>query len=95
MPLAAFVSLEDIAHALPPYREEVVRVEMDDVLKRAYQKLEEEVQEALRKYRGNPSVISVGMNALLLYPGQSLQIGRSLCSTWNCLTASCHSSTPP
>ncbi|MGH9374925.1 MAG: hypothetical protein ACRD1J_02020, partial [Terriglobia bacterium] len=61
MPLAAFLSLEDIAQALPPYCEEVVRVEMDDPLKRAYQKLEGEIKEALRKYRGNPSVISVGM----------------------------------
>ncbi|HXK03821.1 MAG TPA: helicase-related protein, partial [Verrucomicrobiae bacterium] len=75
MPMAAFLSLEDIAHALPPYREEVVRVEMDEVLKRAYEKLEEEVKEALRKYRGNPSVISVGMNALLLYPDRPFKLG--------------------
>ena len=75
MPLAAFLSLEDIAQALPPYREEVVRVEMDEVLKRAYQKLEEEVKEALRKYRGNASVISVGMNALLLYPDRPFKLG--------------------
>ena len=75
MPLAAFLSLEDIAQALPPYREEVVRVEMDDVLKRAYQKLEEDIKEALREYRGNPSVISVGMNALLLYPDRPFKLG--------------------
>jgi hypothetical protein len=75
MPLAAFLSLEDIAQALPPYREEVVRVEMDEVLKRAYQMLEEEVKEALRKYRGNASVISVGMNALLLYPDRPFKLG--------------------
>ena len=75
MPLAAFLSLEDIAQALPPYREEVVRVQMDDVLKRAYEKLEEEIKEALRKYRGNASVISVGMNALLLYPDKPFKLG--------------------
>ena len=75
MPMAAFLSLEDIAQALPPYREEVVRVEMDDVLKRAYEKLEEEIKEALRKYRGNASVISVGMNALLLYPDRPFKLG--------------------
>ena len=80
MPLAAFLSLEDIAQALPPYREEVVRVEMDDVLKRAYQKLEEEIKEALRKHRGNPSVISVGMNALLLYPDRPFKLG-TLCGS--------------
>ncbi|HEX5481852.1 MAG TPA: helicase-related protein [Terriglobia bacterium] len=75
MPLAAFLSLEDIAQALPPYREEVVRVEMDDLLKRAYQKLENEIKEALRQHPGNPSVISTGMNALLLYPDKPFNLG--------------------
>jgi hypothetical protein len=32
MSLGAFVSLEDISDALPPYREEVVSVEMDEPL---------------------------------------------------------------
>jgi hypothetical protein len=75
MPLAAFLSLEDIAAALPPYREEVVRVQMDEPLKRGYEKLEAEVKEALRKHRGNPSVTSVGMNALLLFPDRPFGIG--------------------
>lgn len=75
MPLAAFLSLEDIAQALPPYREEVVRVEMDEALKRAYQKLEGEIKEALRQHPGNPSVISSGMNALLLYPDKPFSLG--------------------
>jgi len=75
MPLAAFLSLEDIATTLPSYREEVVRVEMDEPLRRAYEKLEGEIKEALRKYRGNPSVISTGMNALLLYPDKPHSLG--------------------
>ena len=75
MPLAAFLSLEDIADALPPYREEVVGIEMDEPLKRAYQKLETEIKEALRQHRGNPSVISVGMNALLLFPDRPFGVG--------------------
>ena len=33
MSLGAFVSLEDISDALPPYREEVVSIEMDEPLK--------------------------------------------------------------
>src|SRR6266700_6986115 len=41
MSLGAFISLEDISEALPPYREEVVSVEMDPPLKEAYKKLEE------------------------------------------------------
>lgn len=68
MPMAAFLSLEDISEALPPYREEVVPVEMDEPLKKAYEKLEEQIKEALKEHRGNNSVVSVGMNALLLYP---------------------------
>jgi len=76
MPLAAFLSLEDIAYVLPPYREEVVRVEMDEALKRGYGELEEAIKKALREHRGNPSVVSVGMNALLLYPDRPFGLGR-------------------
>ena len=75
MPLAAFLSLEDIADALPPYREEVVRVEMDETLKRAYGELEEAIKKALKEHRGNASVVSVGMNALLLYPDRPFGLG--------------------
>jgi hypothetical protein len=35
MSLGAFISLEDISEALPPYREEVVSVEMDPPLREA------------------------------------------------------------
>jgi SNF2 family DNA or RNA helicase len=75
MPMAAFLSLEDIAHALPPYREEVVPVEMDEPLRKAYEKLEEQIKEALKEHRGNNSVVSVGMNALLLYPDRPFGLG--------------------
>ena len=75
MPFAAFLSLEDIAHALPAYREEVVRVEMDQKLKQAYGELEEAIKKALKEHRGNASVISAGMNALLLYPDRPFGLG--------------------
>ncbi len=75
MPMAAFLSLEDIAQALPPYREEVVPVEMDEPLRKAYEKLEEDIREALKEHRGNNSVVSVGMNALLLYPDRPFGLG--------------------
>jgi hypothetical protein len=68
MSLGAFVSLEDISDALPPYREEVVSVEMDESLKKAYEDLEGDIKKALREHRGNQSVISVALNALLAYP---------------------------
>lgn len=75
MSLGAFISLEDISEALPPYREEVLSVEMDAPLKRAYQKLEEDVKTALNEHRGNQSVLSVALNALLLYPDRPFRLG--------------------
>ena len=75
MSLGAFISLEDISEALPPYREEVVSVEMDAPLKQAYKKLEEDVKAALKEHRGNQSVMSVALNALLLYPDRPFRLG--------------------
>ena len=75
MNMAAFVSLEDISDALPPYTEEVVAVEMDPVLAGAYTRLEDDVTAALREHHGNSSVISTAMNALLLYPDRPYGIG--------------------
>src|SRR5258707_13803642 len=74
MSLGAFISLEDISEALPPYREEVVSIEMDPPLKEAYKKLEEEVKTALKEHRGNQSVMSVALNALLLYPDRPFHL---------------------
>src|SRR5271168_3149998 len=75
MSLGAFISLEDISEALPPYREEVVSVEMDPPLKDAYEKLAEDVKTALKEHRGNQSVMSVALNALLLYPDRPFHLG--------------------
>lgn len=57
------------------YREEVVRVEIDEKLERAYGELEEAIKKALKEHRGNASVVSVGMNALLLYPDRPFGLG--------------------
>jgi Helicase conserved C-terminal domain len=75
MNMAAFVSLEDISDALPPYIEEVVTVDMDPMLASAYEKLEEDITAALREHHGNSSVISTAMNALLLYPDRPYGLG--------------------
>ncbi len=75
MDLGAFVSLEDISDALPSYTEEVIGVEMDPPLQRAYEQLEEEIKDALKEHWGNPSVLSTGMNALLLYPDRPFGLG--------------------
>jgi hypothetical protein len=75
MSLGAFISLEDISEALPPYREEVITVEMDPALRDAYEKLEEDVKKALQEHRRNPTVMSVALNALLLYPDRPFGLG--------------------
>jgi len=75
MSLGAFISLEDISDALPPYREEVIGVEMDPALRDTYKKLEENIKKALQEHRRNPTVISVALNALLLYPDRPFGLG--------------------
>ncbi|MGO8792989.1 MAG: hypothetical protein ACLQVL_37145 [Terriglobia bacterium] len=75
MSLGAFVSLEDISDALPPYREEIVSVEMDQPLQKAYEDMEEDIKKALREHRGNQSIASVALNALLAYPDRPYGFG--------------------
>jgi hypothetical protein len=75
MSLGAFVSLEDISDALPPYREEIVSVQMDQPLQKAYTDMEEDIKKALREHRGNSSVASVALNALLAYPDRPFGFG--------------------
>ena len=74
MSMGAFVSLEDISSELPPYAEEVVPVEMDPVLRAAYSSLEKEIKKAFEDHRGNQSVISIGLNALMLYPDRPFHL---------------------
>src|SRR6516162_6560625 len=68
MDSAAFLSLEDIAEALPPYEEDVLTVRMDPQLESAYRALEDDIKHALEEFGKIQSLLSVGMNALLLYP---------------------------
>ena len=75
MEMGAFVSLEDISDALPPYTEEVISIEMDPPLRAAYEQLEKDIKEALEEHRGNQSVMSVGMNALLVYGDRPYRLG--------------------
>jgi hypothetical protein len=75
MSLAAFVSLEDISGELPTYTEQVVGVPMDPPLRVAYKQLEDDIKNAIREHRGNHSVVSVGLNALLLYPDRGWSLG--------------------
>jgi len=83
MSLGAFISLEDISEALPPYKEEVVAVEMDPPLRKAYEQLEEDIKNALKEHRGNQSVVSVALNALLLYPDRPFHLGNLYASEYD------------
>jgi superfamily II DNA or RNA helicase len=75
MSLAAFVSLEDISSELPSYTEQVIGVPMDASLQAAYKRLEEDIKNAIKQHHMNHSVVSVGLNALLLYPDHAWNIG--------------------
>jgi hypothetical protein len=75
MDLCAFVNLEDISEALPPYEETVVTVSMDPTLEAAYTELEEDMAAALKANRRNRSVLSKMLNSLLLYPDHPFEIG--------------------
>ncbi len=68
MNTTAFLSLEDISDNLPRYDESVVSVEMDEDLQKAYDKLEEDIRDAMQDHRGNKSLMSILLNTLLLYP---------------------------
>lgn len=76
MSLGAFVSLEDISSALPPYHEEVIGVPMDPPMRAAYRNLEDAVKAAIKEHHGNNSVLSTALNALLLYPDRPFGLGR-------------------
>jgi len=75
MQLCAFVFLEDISSALPPYEERFVSVGMDERLRGAYQELEGQIREALKENKGNHSVLSTMLNSLLLYPDYPFGLG--------------------
>ena len=76
MDTCAFVFLEDISDALPPYEESVIQVEMDAPMAAAYERLEQDMSEALKAHRGNRSVLSLMLNALLLYPDHPYGLGK-------------------
>lgn len=75
MNLGCFLSLEDVAESLHPFEETIVGVSMDSELEDAYVQLEADVKRTLRENRGNRSVMSTMLNALLLYPDHPYQLG--------------------
>jgi len=75
MQLCAFVFLEDISDELPPYEESYISVPMDEDMREAYRELEDDIREALKKHRGNRSVLSTMLNTLLVYPDHPYGLG--------------------
>lgn len=76
MDTCAFVFLEDISDALPSYEESVIQVPMDAPMAAAYERLEADMRDALKEHRGNRSVLSIMLNALLLYPDHPYGLGK-------------------
>ena len=76
MDTCAFLFLEDISDALPSYEESVIQVEMDAAMAAAYERIEEDMREALKAHRGNRSVLSIMLNTLLLYPDHPYGLGK-------------------
>jgi superfamily II DNA or RNA helicase len=75
MQLCAFVFLEDISSELPPYEERLLGVPMDDSMLAAYHELEGDIRAALKKHKGNRSVLSQMLHTLLLYPDHPFGLG--------------------
>jgi len=75
MQLCAFVFLEDISNELPPYEESFLSVPMDPTMRAAYEDLEDQIRKALKENKGNRSVLSTMLNALLLYPDHPYGLG--------------------
>ena len=75
MQLCAFVFLEDISDELPPYEESYISVPMDEDMREAYRALEDDIRQALKKHRGNRSVLSTMLNTLLVYPDHPYGLG--------------------
>jgi len=67
---AAFISLDDIAEALPGYEEIPVPLDMPDDLRTAYQNLEEAVHNGLRLASKSSKVLSQMIQLLSVYPDQ-------------------------
>jgi superfamily II DNA or RNA helicase len=79
----AFIGLDDISDGLPSYREEVVAVAMERPLKPAYEELEEAITACLKEHRGNSSVASTMLNALLAWPDHPYGFGTLYGSEFN------------
>src|SRR5260370_17300799 len=58
MDTCAFVFLEDISDALPPYEESVIQAPMDAPMAAAYERLEEAMSDPLNAHPANPPLLT-------------------------------------
>jgi len=76
MDSTAFIFLEDIAETLPAYEEQVVGIQMDKKLSKAYEELEKQIKDALHEYpKSGSSITSLMLNTLLVYPDHPFGFG--------------------
>jgi hypothetical protein len=83
MDYCASIGLEDISEGLPSYREEVISVPMDQVLRSAYENLEREITACVHEHRGNASVLGTMLYALLACPDHPYGFGKLVRSEFN------------
>jgi hypothetical protein len=76
MDTCAFVFLEDISDALPRLKNQSSRFQWTLPMAAAYERLEEDMSEALNAHRGNRSVLSTVLNGLLFYPDHPYGLGK-------------------
>ena len=68
MDSTAFISLEDISDALPPYREEVLEIDAGKTLGSAYKELEEQIKQTIKQYPKDKGLRAIMLQTLLCYP---------------------------
>jgi hypothetical protein len=71
----AFLYLEDVSDALPPYDEFIVPVEMSKTLQEEYERLQDEFIVALGEHpKAGGSIRSLMLNTLMLYPDHPFEM---------------------
>lgn len=67
---AAFISLEDIAEALPSYEEIPIPLEMSEELEEAYKALSDRVSDVISNNKNSKKLLSTMMTLLSVFPDQ-------------------------
>ena len=68
MDSTAFLSLEEIANALPPYSQTVIEVAAGNTFRNADDDLAEQIKKTINQYPKDKGLRSIMLNTLLRYP---------------------------